>query len=68
MHYRSNRYVKRGRAPLVIASGIHGQCLFVDIEHQLVMAKLASHPSPLNADQLALSMAAMAALREVVSP
>jgi CubicO group peptidase (beta-lactamase class C family) len=68
MHYRSNWYVKRGRAPLVIASGIHGQCLFVDIEHQLVVAKLASHPSPLNADQLALSMAAMAALREVVSP
>jgi len=67
MHYRANWYVRRGRAPLVIASGIHGQCLFVDSERQLIVAKLASHPSPLNADQLALSMAAMEALREVVS-
>jgi hypothetical protein len=66
MHYRTNWYVRRGHAPLVIASGIHGQCLIIDIDHQLVVAKLASHPAPLDADQLALSMAGADAIRQAV--
>lgn len=66
MHYRTNWYVRRGHTPLVIASGIHGQCLIIDIDHQLVVAKLASHPAPLDADQLALSMAGADAIRQAV--
>jgi hypothetical protein len=35
-------YAQRNRDPMLFALGIHGQWLFVDHRHNIVMAKLSS--------------------------
>jgi CubicO group peptidase (beta-lactamase class C family) len=64
MHYRSKWYVEHGASPLFFGLGIHGQNLFVDRQHQLVIAKLSSQPQPLDASQIALTSRAVDALRK----
>lgn len=48
MHYRSKWYVARGDNPLVFGVGVFGQNVFVDIVHDVVIAKLSSQPLPLD--------------------
>ena len=64
MSYRSQWYVLHGDAPLVFGVGIHGQHLFVDRASALVVAKFSSQAAPLDAPRMALTMAAIARLRQ----
>jgi CubicO group peptidase (beta-lactamase class C family) len=64
MHYRSQWYVARDTAPLLMALGIHGQHLFVDREREIVIAKVSSQPLPLDAQCVALTLDAAAQIRE----
>ncbi|MEM1162330.1 MAG: serine hydrolase [Pseudomonadota bacterium] len=48
MHYRSKWYVLRGKDPVLFCLGIHGQNLLVDRKAQVVLARHASGPDPLD--------------------
>ena len=61
---RSKWYVLEGRAPLMFGMGIHGQNLFVDRRNELVIAKLSSQAAPLDAPRIALTMRAVAQVRD----
>lgn len=67
IHYRSQWYVLRGDPPLLFALGIHGQNLFVDRHHEIVVAKVSSQALPLDARCIALTMRAVAALRRFLA-
>jgi CubicO group peptidase (beta-lactamase class C family) len=64
MHYRSKWYVGLDEAPMLFALGIHGQYLFVDRQHQLVIALMSSQPNPLDDRLISLTMAAVSRIRE----
>ena len=61
MRYRDQWYVW---GDLYFGLGIHGQHLFVDPANQIVIAKLSSQAQPLDAARIALTMRAVAELRE----
>jgi CubicO group peptidase (beta-lactamase class C family) len=63
MHYRSKWYVLRGARPLVFGVGVFGQHIFVDPAADLVIAKSASQPLPLDAAFMTLTMAGVERLR-----
>lgn len=63
MHYRAKWYVEHGTSPLLFGLGIHGQNLFVDRKHELVIVKLSSQPLPLDASAIALTTRAVDAIR-----
>jgi CubicO group peptidase (beta-lactamase class C family) len=63
MHYRSKWYVLRGERPLVFGVGVFGQHLFIDPAADLVVAKCASQPMPLDAGFLSLTLAGVEELR-----
>ncbi len=63
MRYRSQWYVLDGQAPLAFGMGIHGQNLFVDRTHGIVIAKLSSQAVPLDAGRIALTMRAVSEMR-----
>jgi CubicO group peptidase (beta-lactamase class C family) len=65
--YRSKWYVDDRSGPLLFGLGIHGQYLFIDAARRLVVAKLSSQALPLDAERIALTLRAVAALRRVVS-
>ncbi len=67
MHYRGQWYVDRGDAPVLFGLGIHGQYLFVDRRHQIVIATVSSQVAALDADLIALTMAAVAAIRRALA-
>ncbi|RYZ12073.1 MAG: class C beta-lactamase-related serine hydrolase [Comamonadaceae bacterium] len=67
MHYRSGWYVIDGEPRTLFAMGIHGQHLFVDLEHRLVMAKLSSHPLALDPAVTGLTLRAWYALRRLLA-
>lgn len=67
IHYRSQWYVLRDDPPLLFALGIHGQNLFVDRHHEIVVAKASSQALPLDARRIALTMRAVAALRRFLA-
>ena len=46
-HYRNQWWVPAGRRVL-LAMGIHGQFLFVDVEARIVIALLSTWPTPLD--------------------
>ena len=62
MHYRSKWYVLRGDAPILFGLGIHGQNLFIDRKNQVVIAKVASRPAPLDTELELLGLKAVRAL------
>lgn len=55
MHYRNKWYVLRDRK-MALGLGIHGQNLFVDRINDVVIAKLSSQASPLDADLTELTL------------
>jgi CubicO group peptidase (beta-lactamase class C family) len=63
-HYRAKWYVDRRASPMMFAFGIHGQNLFVDPTHEIVIAKVSSQPPPLDAAQIGLMTSAADAIRE----
>ncbi|MBI3516105.1 MAG: serine hydrolase [Proteobacteria bacterium] len=67
MHYRAKWYVERGDAPLLFGLGIHGQYLFVDRRNQIVIATVSSQVDALDAGLIALTMAAVAAIRRALA-
>lgn len=68
MHYRSKWYVDRSQPALLFGLGINGQNLFVDRARQLVIAKFSSQLMPLDAELIALTSRAVAALRRALGP
>src|SRR5215470_10194534 len=53
MHYRSKWYVERGATPVLFGLGIHGQNLYVDRQHEIVIAKLSSQALPMDEGRIA---------------
>lgn len=60
IRYRSQWYAQHGSSPLLFGFGIHGQYLFVDRRNDMVVAKFSSQPLPIDVDQIALTMRAVA--------
>ena len=67
MRYRNQWYVLEGKAPLYFGMGIHGQNLFVDPANEIVIAKLSSQATPLDAPRIALTMRAVSQLRKFLA-
>jgi CubicO group peptidase (beta-lactamase class C family) len=67
IRYRSKWYVLDGEAPLLFGLGIHGQNLFVDRPHGIVIAKVSSQALPLDAACIALTMRAVSQIRKFLA-
>jgi len=67
IHYRSQWYVLHGGSPLIFGVGIHGQNLFIDRRHELVIAKFSCQAMPLDAQRIALTMRAVSQIRQLLS-
>jgi hypothetical protein len=67
MHYRNKWYVDLGDAPLMFGLGIHGQYLFIDRRHRIVIVIMSSQPDPINAALISLTMTAVAEIRRVLA-
>jgi hypothetical protein len=63
LRYRSQWYLLEGAAPLAFGMGIHGQNLFVDRANGIVIAKLSSQATPLDASRMELTMRAVSQIR-----
>jgi CubicO group peptidase (beta-lactamase class C family) len=63
MSYRSSWYVLHRAPTLLFAMGIHGQNLFVDRVHKLVVAKLSSQNDAIDPHASALAHRAVAEIR-----
>lgn len=63
MHYRSQWYVLRGERPVVFGVGVFGQHVFIDPAADLVIAKCASQPLPLDPSFLSMTLAGIEELR-----
>ncbi|MEO7937744.1 MAG: serine hydrolase [Betaproteobacteria bacterium] len=66
MHYRSGWYVIDNTPQLLFAMGIHGQYLFVDRTHRLVIAKLSAQPQPLDTRAIGLTLRAVTEIRRCI--
>lgn len=66
VRYRSQWYALDGAAPTLFGLGIHGQHLFIDRARGTVIAKFSSQAMPLDADRIALTMRAAAAVPELL--
>jgi len=62
--YRSKWYILEGDAPMIFAMGIHGQHLFVDQKNAIVIAKMSSHPTPLEPERKMLLMKTVMAIQD----
>jgi len=67
MRYRSQWYVRDGKAPVVFGLGIHGQYLFVDRARGIVIAKVSSQALPIDAERITLTMRAVTRIIEVLA-
>jgi len=65
--YRSKWYIDDSDGSLLFGAGIHGQYLFIDVQRQMVMAKVSSQVLPLDAARTALTLKAATAIRHVLS-
>lgn len=63
MSYRNGWYVIHDQPETLFAMGIHGQHLFVDRTNNLVVAKVSSQTAPIDPGAIALTIAAVAAIR-----
>jgi CubicO group peptidase (beta-lactamase class C family) len=68
IHYRAKWYVDRSPPSWLFCLGIHGQNLFIDRKHEIVIAKFSSQPQPLDADRIALTGELVGALRRELAP
>jgi CubicO group peptidase (beta-lactamase class C family) len=68
MRYRSQWYVQDGAAPLLFGLGIHGQNLFVDRRHGIVIAKVSSQAIPMDRERITQTMRGVAAIRKFLTP
>jgi CubicO group peptidase (beta-lactamase class C family) len=68
IHYRAKWYVDRRPPGLLFCLGIHGQNLFIDRKHEIVIAKFSSQPQPLDADRIALTGQLVSALQRELVP
>jgi CubicO group peptidase (beta-lactamase class C family) len=64
LRYRSKWYVQDGDAPLLFGLGIHGQHLFVDRTHEIVVAKVSSQALPIDVGRIATTIRAVAGIIE----
>jgi hypothetical protein len=67
MRYRSQWYVQDGAAPLLFGLGIHGQNLFVDCGHEIVIAKVSSQAIPMDRERITHTMRGVAAIRSFLA-
>jgi CubicO group peptidase (beta-lactamase class C family) len=67
LSYRSQWYVLPGPAPIVFALGIHGQYLFVDGAHGIVVAMASSQALPIDPQLITLTLRAVARIRELLA-
>jgi CubicO group peptidase (beta-lactamase class C family) len=67
MSYRSKWYAIREESPLLFGWGIHGQHLFVDRKNRIVIAKASSQALPIDAGRIALTLKAVARIRDSLS-
>jgi CubicO group peptidase (beta-lactamase class C family) len=65
MHYRSQWYVLRGARPMIFGVGVFGQHVFIDPVADLVIAKCASQPLPLDPLFLSMTLAGVEELRAI---
>ncbi len=63
MHYRHKWYVIHGAAPWLFALGINGQNLFIDIDNEIVIAKLSSQALPLDDKRILMTLSGVEAIR-----
>ncbi|MEN9316920.1 MAG: hypothetical protein RIS35_3313 [Pseudomonadota bacterium] len=66
MHYRNQWYVQRGERPLVYGVGVFGQNVFVDPAADLVIARCASQPLPLDKGFLGLTLSGVERIRAML--
>ena len=66
-HYRNNWWVLEPDRGVLLAAGIHGQYLYVDMTAEIVIAKLSSLPDPLDMEVSADTLAAFAAVAGALS-
>jgi CubicO group peptidase (beta-lactamase class C family) len=67
IHYRAKWYVERSVPRVLFCLGIHGQNLFIDGKHGLVIAKFSSQPDPLDVASITLTGELVRALRQELS-
>jgi hypothetical protein len=67
IRYRSKWYVQDGEPPMLFGFGIHGQNLFVDRTHGIVIAKVSSQALPIDTARIALTMRAVARIVEFLA-
>jgi CubicO group peptidase (beta-lactamase class C family) len=67
IRYRSQWYVQDGAAPMLFGLGIHGQNLFVDRTHGVVIAKVSSQALPMDYERIGLTMRAVSAIRRLLA-
>jgi len=66
MRYRSGWYVVDDEPQILFAMGIHGQNLFVDAAHRIVIAKVSSQNDPIDTRAIWLTHQAVAEFRRCV--
>ncbi|MEK9626753.1 MAG: 6-aminohexanoate hydrolase, partial [Gammaproteobacteria bacterium] len=47
-NYRNQWYISDRETPCLLAIGIHGQWLYIDLKRQIVIVKLSSQAEPVN--------------------
>jgi CubicO group peptidase (beta-lactamase class C family) len=67
LRYRSKWYIQDGDAPLLFGLGIHGQHLFVDRDHEIVVAKVSSQALPIDVGRIATTTRAVARIIECLA-
>ena len=63
-HYRNQWWVLDPGRGTLLAAGIYGQYLYIDVSAEVVLAKMSSLPDPLDLEVSADSLAAFAAVTE----
>jgi CubicO group peptidase (beta-lactamase class C family) len=68
IRYRSKWYRLDGQAPILFGLGIHGQNVFVDREHEIVIAKVSSQAIPMDTTRILLATRAASQIVRSLSP
>jgi CubicO group peptidase (beta-lactamase class C family) len=67
IRYRSKWYVLDGEVTMLFGLGIHGQYLFVDRRHSIVIAKVSSQAIPMEVERIVLSVRGAAQIMQFVA-
>lgn len=65
-HYRNQVWVQDAEKGILVAIGIHGQVVHMNMQTQVVIVKLSTHPEPANGKLFQDTFLAMNALSETV--